>query len=144
MSLSHLDPLANLRVFEDAFSRMLSEPQSNRPWAPAVDIFDTENELLLKADLPGVEMKDIDIQLENGTLTLRGESKQIREWQKELAKVYAPHRIVIAIPSDAKDLPPALAEKKPVGEVVAYVCRGSVCSAPIDTFSALVEQLRSN
>ena len=45
MSLSHYDPLANLRLFEDAFSRMLSEPQTNRPWAPAVDIYETENEL---------------------------------------------------------------------------------------------------
>ncbi len=77
-------------------------------------------------------------------IILRGAAKQIQEWQRELARVYAPHRIVIAIPSDAKDLPPALADKKPVGERVAYVCKGSVCSAPIDDFSALVEQLRSH
>ena len=62
------------RVFQDTVNRLLSEPTA-RPWAPSVDIFETENELLLKADLPGVEMKDIDIQLENGTLALRGERK---------------------------------------------------------------------
>ncbi len=62
------------RVFQDTVNRLLSDATA-RPWAPAVDIFETENELFLKADLPGVEMKDIDIQLENGTLSLRGERK---------------------------------------------------------------------
>ena len=75
MSLSHFDPLSNLRVFEDAFTRMLSEPQTNRPWAPAVDIYETENELVLKADLPDVELKDIDVRVENQTLTIAGERK---------------------------------------------------------------------
>ena len=73
MSLSHYDPLANLRLFEDAFSRMLTEPQTNRPWAPAVDIYETENELVLKADLPDVDLKDIDVRVENQTLTISGE-----------------------------------------------------------------------
>ena len=75
MSLSHFDPLANLRLFEDAFSRMLTEPQTNRPWAPAVDIYETENELVLKADLPDVDLKDIDVRVENQTLTISGERK---------------------------------------------------------------------
>ncbi len=77
-------------------------------------------------------------------IILRGVNKTLREWQQELAKVYAPHRLVIAIPSDATDLPPAFADKKPVGDIVAYVCKGSVCSAPLSDFSALVEQLRSH
>jgi len=75
MSLSHFDPLANLRLFEDAFSRMLSEPQTNRPWAPAVDVYETENELVLKADLPDVDLKDIDVRVENQTLTFAGQRK---------------------------------------------------------------------
>ena len=72
MSLTHFDPLANLRMFEDAFSRYLSEPSSNRPWSPAVDIYETENELVLKADLPDVSQKDIDVRVENQTLTIAG------------------------------------------------------------------------
>jgi HSP20 family protein len=75
MSLSQFDPLANLRLFEDAFTRMLTEPQTNRPWAPAVDIYETENELVLKADVPDVDMKDIDVRVENQTLTIAGERK---------------------------------------------------------------------
>jgi HSP20 family protein len=74
-SLTHFDPLANLRLFEDAFTRMLSEPQSNRPWAPAVDIYETENELVLKADLPDVDQNNIDVRVENQTLTIAGERK---------------------------------------------------------------------
>ncbi len=53
-----------------------------------MDILETENELLLKADLPGVDMKNIDIQVENGTLTLKGQ----REFQNE-AKQGGYHRI---------------------------------------------------
>jgi HSP20 family protein len=75
MSLSHYDPLASLRAVESAFSRLLTEPQTNRPWAPAVDIYETENELVLKADLPDVESKDIDVRVENQTLTIAGERK---------------------------------------------------------------------
>ena len=75
MSLSHYDPLASLRAVESAFSRLLTEPQTNRPWAPAVDIYETENELVVKADLPDVESKDIDVRVENQTLTIAGERK---------------------------------------------------------------------
>ena len=75
MSLSHFDPLANVRVFEDAFNRLFNEPATNRPWAPAVDVYETENELVLKADLPAVELNDIDVRVENQTLTISGERK---------------------------------------------------------------------
>jgi HSP20 family protein len=63
-----------IRAFQDTVNRMLSEP-SARPWTPAVDIYETENELVLKADLPEVDMKDIDVRMENGTLALKGERK---------------------------------------------------------------------
>lgn len=63
-----------LRLFQDSLSRLFSEPAS-RPWSPAVDIYETENELVLKADLPDVDPKNVGIQLENGTLTLKGERR---------------------------------------------------------------------
>jgi HSP20 family protein len=65
---------AGLRLFQDSLSRLFSEPAS-RPWSPAVDIYETENELVLKADLPDIDPKTVGIQLENGTLTLKGERK---------------------------------------------------------------------
>jgi len=79
MSLTHFDPLANMRLFEDAFTRLWSEPNENRPWTPAVDIYETENELVLKADLPEVSLKDIDVRVENQTLTIAG----ARKFEKE-------------------------------------------------------------
>jgi HSP20 family protein len=65
---------AGLRLLQDSVARLFSEPAS-RPWAPPVDIYETENELVLKADVPDVDPKQIGIQLENGTLTLKGERK---------------------------------------------------------------------
>ena len=82
MAITRYDPVAEmaefpagLRLFQDAVSRLFSEPPAARPWAPAVDVLETETELVLKADIPDVDQKDINIQVENGTLTLQGERK---------------------------------------------------------------------
>jgi uncharacterized protein YyaL (SSP411 family) len=77
------------------------------------------------------------------TVILRGAGETIELWRRELAHLYAPRRLVLAIPADAQDLPEALAAKAPQGEAVAYVCRGSVCSAPLTTLPALVAELGS-
>jgi HSP20 family protein len=62
------------RLFNDAFER--TEQESNlTTWAPAVDIHENEHELVVKADLPGVEPKDLDIRVENNILTIRGERR---------------------------------------------------------------------
>lgn len=71
--------LANFRLFEDAFTRLLSEPRTGRPWSPAVDVYETPDELVLTADLPGVESKDIDVRVENQTVTIAGERKFAKE-----------------------------------------------------------------
>ena len=65
-------------------------------------------------------------------------------WRRELDKYYDPHRVVIAIPSDATDLPPGLADKKPQAATVAYICRGMTCSAPVATLGDLVRELKSD
>jgi HSP20 family protein len=81
MAITKYDPFelsefpTGLRLFQDAINRLFSEPAATRPWAPPVDIIETENELVLKADIPDVDLKDIDIQIEQGTLTLKGERK---------------------------------------------------------------------
>jgi len=74
MALQH-DAFSNLRGFEDAVTRWMSEPRAARPWSPAVDVIENENELVLKADLPDVDLKDIDVRVENQTLTLKGDRK---------------------------------------------------------------------
>ena len=62
------------RLFSDSFDRT-GEEGSLSAWAPAVDIFETEHELVVKADLPDIDPKDLDIRVENNILTIRGERK---------------------------------------------------------------------
>ncbi|MGH8261099.1 MAG: thioredoxin domain-containing protein, partial [Steroidobacteraceae bacterium] len=77
---------------------------------------------------------------------LRGDAAEIERWRAELAKVFAPHRLTLAIPADAVDLPSGLAEKvppsRPEQPAIAYICRGSVCSPPIDSLDRLAVELR--
>ena len=76
------------------------------------------------------------------TVVLRGEARTIEGWRLALARFYAPHRLVLAIPAETVGLPPALADKTPRAFPVAYICRGSTCSAPLDSLEVLTEQLR--
>jgi len=62
------------RVFADVLERT-GEESNLTTWAPAVDIFETEHELVVKADVPDVDPKDLDIRVENNILTIRGERK---------------------------------------------------------------------
>jgi uncharacterized protein YyaL (SSP411 family) len=59
-------------------------------------------------------------------------------WQRELGKLYAPHRLVFTIPSNLEGLDPAVADKKSGASTRAYVCRGSTCSAPVESLPDLV------
>jgi HSP20 family protein len=88
MSVVH-DPFQHLRLFEDAVTRMMSEPRTARPWSPAVDIFENEDALVFKADVPDIDSKDIDLQVENQTLTLKGH----RKFQQQQGQKGGYHRI---------------------------------------------------
>jgi len=67
---------------------------------------------------------------------LRGTRAEIATWARELHKLYAPRRMVLAIPADAPDLPLRSRKKRAQSNVVAYICPGSTCSAPIDSLGA--------
>ncbi|MGC8516940.1 MAG: thioredoxin domain-containing protein [Steroidobacteraceae bacterium] len=73
---------------------------------------------------------------------LRGDPDTLESWQRELSRLYAPRRMVLAASADAEDLPQAIAAKPARGPATAYLCRGSVCGEPIETLGALVEALR--
>ena len=62
------------RIFGEGV-RHTGEESNLTPWAPAVDIYETENELVVKADLPDVNPQNLDIRVENNILTIRGERK---------------------------------------------------------------------
>jgi uncharacterized protein YyaL (SSP411 family) len=75
-------------------------------------------------------------------VVLRGPADDVARWRAELDLAYDPRRVMVAIPEDATGLPPALADKTARNGTVAYVCRGMLCSAPIDTLGRLVRELR--
>jgi hypothetical protein len=64
-------------------------------------------------------------------VVVRGDPAELAAWQAALGRAYAPRRMVVAIPSDVMELPPALAAKRPRERAVAYVCCGPVCSEPL-------------
>ena len=64
------------RLFREAFSPVFGEGElSTRTWAPSVDIYENGDNLVLKAELPGVDPKDVEVRVENNTLYLKGERK---------------------------------------------------------------------
>jgi HSP20 family protein len=70
------------RLFSDAFER--SEGESNlTTWAPSVDISESGHDLVVKADLPGIDPKELDIRVENNVLTIRGERKFEKKVEQE-------------------------------------------------------------
>ena len=72
---------------------------------------------------------------------LRGPADTIETWRRQLAAVYAPHRLVLAIPAGVSGLPAALESKVALPGGVAYVCRGTTCSEPLRDFAALARAL---
>jgi HSP20 family protein len=73
------------RLFDESVRNVRTgdEALSSAIWSPAVDIYETANEVVVKAELPEVNQNDIDIQVENNTLTLRGERKFDKETKQE-------------------------------------------------------------
>jgi uncharacterized protein YyaL (SSP411 family) len=74
-------------------------------------------------------------------LVIRGEAAGAARWAKDLGTLYAPTRMIFAIPKDA-ELPPALAAKHAHHETVAYLCTGMTCSAPLANFQEISSALK--
>ena len=74
-------------------------------------------------------------------LIIRGDAPQIEHWSASLGAMYAPTRMIFAIPRDAAELPPALAAKRAAPGTVVYVCTGMNCSAPLDDLSDVAREL---
>jgi HSP20 family protein len=83
MSLVKWDPFRELNRLTDFMRPRWEMPASTTAWNPAVDIFENENELVIKAELPGMEAKDIEIGLENNVLTMKGERRFEKETKEE-------------------------------------------------------------
>ena len=74
------------RIFDEAFRGGRSNEEEwalGGSWAPPVDIYEHDGNLVLKAELPGIDPKDVDVRVENNVLTLRGERKLDQEVKRE-------------------------------------------------------------
>jgi len=76
-------------------------------------------------------------------IIIRGDATQIETWRSQLARLYAPRRMVLAVPNDMADLPAGLADKPAHADAVAYVCSGSTCGPPVTTLAQLIVSLRA-
>lgn len=92
MAIIKWDPFRDILTLRDRMNRLFEDMSAYRgeekdlaasAWAPAVDIYETENEVVLTAEVPGVDEKDIEIKVEDNTLTLRGERKFEKETKEE-------------------------------------------------------------
>ena len=88
MAVVRWDPFRDLSTLQDRMNRLFDdagrgwrndEPSATTSWSPSVDIFETEGEIVVKAELPGMDRKDIVLNLEKNVLTLKGE----RRFEKE-------------------------------------------------------------
>jgi len=71
------DELTSLRTRMDRlWARMANDDDAPVPnWMPTTDVIESRDEILIKAELPGIDQKDVDVQIENGVLTIKGERK---------------------------------------------------------------------
>lgn len=92
MAIIKFDPFRDMitlrdkmnKLFEDAFvQRGEDKDMISSAWLPAVDIFESDNELVLTAEVPGIDEKDIEISLENNVLSIKGERKFDKETKEE-------------------------------------------------------------
>ena len=93
MALTRWDPFRDLETLQERMNRIFNETlvRIQRPeegllegaWKPAVDIFEEEENFIVKAELPEIDPKEIDIRVEENTLTIKGERKIEREDKKE-------------------------------------------------------------
>lgn len=92
MAIVRWEPVRDLLTLQERMNRMFDSSYRGATdedwalggsWAPAVDIFEKDGNIVLKAELPGVDPKDVDVRVENNLLTLRGERKFDNEVKRE-------------------------------------------------------------
>jgi HSP20 family protein len=96
MAIVRWEPFRDLLSLQDRMNRLFDESYRSTQrggtddewalggsWAPAVDIYEQGTDIVLKAELPGVDPKDVDIRLENNVLSLRGQRKLESEVKRE-------------------------------------------------------------
>ena len=97
MSILRRDPLGEFVSLRDAMNRLMEESVVHSMGEmgvrfPAIDMTETDDNVIVKAELAGVKLEDLDITVEANTLTIRGEMKEEREGQEEGKRIYQERR----------------------------------------------------
>lgn len=92
MNIVRYDPWRRMHRLQNELNSLFSQRRSDEEdvgtiatsdWAPAVDIKEEDKRYLVIADIPGVDPKDIEVQMENGILSIRGEKHEEHKEEKE-------------------------------------------------------------
>jgi HSP20 family protein len=116
MAIVHYTPFRELRTMQDQMNRLLDmawnrdgEELREGVWQPSVDIYETADSVVIKAEIPDVDQKDIDVKIEDNMLTIRGERKLDKDVKKEnyhrIERYFGPFQRSFA-------LPPTIAQEK--------------------------------
>ena len=89
--LTRWEPFREFSTLQDRMNRLFRETQgssqdealTSSSFAPAVDVYEDEHDVTLKIEVPGIDEKDIDVRIENTTLTVHGERKIEKEEKEE-------------------------------------------------------------
>lgn len=98
MLINRYDPFRDLTILQDRINRIFNEHTSRegespagRTWAPVVDILETEADLTVQAELPGLKMEDIEVEVTGESLIIRGERKMDDTARDNYLRVERPH-----------------------------------------------------
>jgi len=110
MAIVRYNPMRELRGMQEQMNRLLDLAWNREPgeelregiWQPLVDIFENDEAVVIRAELPGVEQEAIEVKIEGATLTIRGERKQDAEVRKEnyhrIERYYGPFQRSFLLP----------------------------------------------
>jgi len=111
MLLTKWDPFREFNAMNERAGNFLARnwvgPLSTTAWNPSVDIFENDNEVVVKAELPGMDAKNIEVRLENNVLTLKGERRFEKETKEEsyhrVEREYGTFSRAFALPTTVND-----------------------------------------
>ena len=91
MAIVKYNPIKELRSMQEQMNRLLDlawnretgEDMRDGVWQPAVDIYEDDESVVIKAEIPDVDQKDIEVKIEDNTLTLKGERRHDMSVKKE-------------------------------------------------------------
>ncbi len=108
-ALSVWNPFAELERIRKEFDRLFDEVttvESERVFAPVVDIYETDSELVIKAEVPGAKKEDIEVSIKDNAVHIKGEKKEEKEEKTEtvhrVERFYGKFERFIPLPTDVK------------------------------------------